>query len=386
MRFRYFYCILIGALIIALSGCGMKEKGDDSVSCISSLLGCGVQGNQIVYFENGLLEYEDLSIGKRIVLCSKANCKHEGYDYFTNSNPTCEAASPAGSYYYQAAGIYKGYVYQFLDTDNVNETVLYKSKLNDAGREKIAVLPYTVCKEAGVYLYNDCAYLVGQYNRIEQETDMAAAEDIELIVLQINLKNGKVEKLSNTFSNQTITQINGFYLDENRLYFEYTHLKENITLEGEELEKDWNELLDHELYYIDLDKKEKEKRVSNYDGELNNLLGIEQNQIYYIDKAKESIIIMDCDSGEKRVCLETGALERGSKYSDGVLIYELQNGEVHYYNEASKEDKIVNNIFPTLVNNGYVYIESVDDSEELTTFWMSLEDYVKGKGVENEEE
>lgn len=388
MRLRYACFILICILILSLSGCQKEGNGEGVILSVFPLNGFGIQENQIVYFDNGLLEYEDVSVGKRVVLCSKANCKHEGYDYFSNPNPTCEAAAPQGCYYYQAAGIYDGYVYQLLDTENGNETIIYRSKINDAGRERVAVLPYTVSKEAGLYLYDGFIYMVGRYEKIEEATDAVGTESIELTLLRVDMKSGRVKELSNTFSDKKITQINKFYLDGDRLFFEYTHLKDGVTLEGEDVEKDWSQLLENELYYVDLDKEEKEQRVSAYDGEVTALLGVEDRQIYYSDE--ENIVKMDCDSGKKEVWLETGAVNRRMWCLDEQVIYERENGEIHYYNGNSGEDKVLHSVFPEKVVKNYVCIETAEveseDGENITFSWMSFDTYLKTENAAKPEQ
>lgn len=378
--------VLFLILSLLFTGCAGKvdNKDTNSVSYCNTLNDYVRQGSQLIYYDEGILRYVDLTIGKSIVLCSKPNCKHQEYDYFTNANPECEAAAPQGSGYYQAVILDENTVYQFLDTNNVNETVIYKSEIDNPGRKKLCTIPYTVAQTAGVYYAESFIYMVGQYDTVDEVNHTVGSSGESLTILRINADTGECEMLSPQYYNDTICQILDFYLEGGNLYYWLRELKAGVSLDNIDEEYDWNEILDNKFYRLKTDGQSMpEMVIENFDN-INSLLGIENGKLFYVDASRENICTRDLENNNDEVYVNTGVMERCEEYGNGQFVYVLNDDKAYYQNNKEKPVMICSDEhWPTLIYQEKVYV-GLDEAG--SPYILSLDDFLNGKGVDAGEE
>lgn len=143
--------------ILTISGCSNKTTiSNDS---LYGGVGASFGKNGLVYYSEGLLMYCDYSTGEATVLCSRPECAHEKYDYYTNPDPKCPAVSPEG-FSITAAFMLENHLYMITKGDFVNKLTVYRSDVNGENR-KIAGYLNTDKVLDGYHVYNNLLIFTG---------------------------------------------------------------------------------------------------------------------------------------------------------------------------------------------------------------------------------
>lgn len=132
-----FFVVLAGLL----NGCAKADNKISDTIIVYGSMGTSTSYSDLGVFENerGILYYFDPVTGIRTPLCSKVNCRHEGYSS-TNPHPTCDAffaewyncSAIVGDRLYYVAGEEKNPLFvkdiYRADKDGTNRRLLYRAE------------------------------------------------------------------------------------------------------------------------------------------------------------------------------------------------------------------------------------------------------------------
>lgn len=331
--------VLVSMMLVLLwAGCGNDKSSNhawDDVVSYAIASGFAVSGGKCVYLDDALLCVKDVATNTSTILCSRTNCKHEPYDSESNPNPECEAAPQAGGIMFSAVGLYKDTVYEYVATENPNETIVCSKKLGAFGWSKLATIPYDVTSACDSYYIDGCAYFVGS-TKTPMGDDQQECEETS-VILKMNLDTGALEELGQRCTSLYQSEMEQLLYSDGKLCYELVQAKQGCTLQDylECTQDNYWDMHNVSIGILDLATQEEMKVDFRNWSNLGEFRGFESGNIYY--KEQQKLYVWNMDTQETKVFCDL----KKDQNAWAVAGYgmELQAGadEIEFYSFAQEE-------------------------------------------------
>lgn len=344
--------ILMGVFLLVGCGESKKSKKDEIIVLKENKSVCDdilVESEEQDDYSR--LYYYDYESESQVYACSQANCNHDIGD-FKSDKINCNAIIEGKAKY---TFIYNRRLYYFV---GVGDTyTLWSSKTDGTDKKEVNELEFPIYV-GGEYVLHGDKLFVASYKPVMTEygTNREEQTGADAEVYQINLSNGKVEKLTD-FGNKADAYCSSVQLFDNKLFIRYDSREKTYKDAGF---KD----VDHFMVWMESDK-------FSYGEEIKRLQEKKEYYTYDLENKKTEKLDIGFESNFKPY--------KGIKNMDGaywLLCY--SNDTVYYldavvgkyniysYNIKTKKRKEIFGSFKNvdLYYDGKIYITSMDMNEK----------------------
>lgn len=362
----------------------LKEWKKNNTKVVSNdfFSSCGediIESKEGFYRKNaeGFLYFFDFDSEKEVLVCNKANCKHEPWDEAVLPEERCNAyISGVGN----LAGIVEGknlYLFE-QDMDNAeNVWLLVKSNLNRDSRKILAEvnmnMPWSYARKG------DTLYLpVNQSLLKEEEGVITQDTKVKSNLCQIDLKSGEMKEIL-----KEQEKYNGameiLSAAEDELYLSYTYFENEF--DGTNFE----EANEQTKYYrYDIKSGVYKEIFSGMKNQVIRKMTVYGEKIYMVlaDKEKESAIfkIAYCVPGDNKIVTIKECSEWPWLFQDCVIYKEAGKDQASYimYQNPDKEKEIKTDISNRYIKEAGEYLLIEQDGVQGTKL-VKKKDFLKGK-------
>ncbi|MBR3579620.1 MAG: hypothetical protein IKO54_00190 [Lachnospiraceae bacterium] len=254
--------IVIMILVIfagLLNGCAKADSKPSDAIIVYGAMGTTTTYSDLGVFENerGILYYFDPVTGIRAPLCSKVNCKHEGYGS-TNPHPTCDAFFAE---MYNSSAIVRDHLY-YVAGEEGNELFVkgfYRADKDGTNRKLLYRAENTEIFTLGTYEDNYFIYLY--YNQEDQNG--LPLEKIRLGMILLDLETEEITDVDfgDTYGGRLLAAT----VKDDKVYIYESYFTEDISkidfggLSAWEREDYNNSFLKEEIWEYNIKTGEKRK-------------------------------------------------------------------------------------------------------------------------------
>lgn len=332
-----------------------------------------------------VLWYYDLETGNKTILCNKPNCNHQPFSYDFNPDPSCNAVLKSG--HFAAYAIYENDIYIFAD-EGINDTTVYKQRIDGTGREVLAKLNWGVNAANSVYFQDYHAYFTAEQLIVDEE-GQANSSDQKLAIVGLDLRTGKLTILSE-IRHDHLSAIQGPYLYEEKLVYHYVYLDEQMDLnlaavDWDEYVRSFIQYMNSYVYEIDLNTQEEILKMNTKE-HIEALIHLVDDQfIYTLSDDFTDLIAVNTSDYNKEVLFTGDHITHFTRTTDGIIIWQSAPHPVYYYNLSSskltKLDRPVNESYPVYSYGDWVItnVYSGEDRQYRHDVGILWDDYIKGK-------
>lgn len=271
-------CLWISCMA-GIVGCGNNDRDTENVSTTDFInYNCSYGDKFAVFVEHDdtygvdKIKYYNPQNNSYTYACGRANCSHGCTDY---QKSECNAVFVGDVNF---AFIYKDDLYYFTGESSM---ALYKSNVDGTNKKKIADMEFNVDSSSAV-VESGKIYCVGYSEKYGEEdaNGVATIEKAEAEVYSVDLKNGKMKKLTD-FGEKADADVSAMKLIGNKLVFNYFCQNKSIYNSEFKSYADYTEWLSTEknsyskgidifdqkceYYSIDLDTNKLSKLKFNYE-------------------------------------------------------------------------------------------------------------------------
>lgn len=328
---KNFFPLFLFFFLLLLTGCSSTDLSGNASIPARSAASYGVDQGRCVYEKNGLLYVQDVKTNQSTILCSKPDCEHKPYDADENPNPECEATVHSGSCEFYSVAIQGQTVYEWMDTKNANESVLYKMKLGESGWKKVGVIPYRVDKGCSSYYIDGYAYLAGFTEECVSEKNINDVKQSTVIV-KVNLKTAETEEISDCYTAMYHARMKCLQYSDGKLCYAAQLLKDGYNME--DIATSDTSIFSLEAGVITLSKQET-KKVLFQSFSPDEFLGYEDGKIYYLENGV--LTRADIDGNQKEGIKELQDGETCTFYDSYGILLRTEDHNYEFYSFAKKK-------------------------------------------------
>lgn len=299
--------ILMGVFLLVGCGESKKSKKDETIVLKENKSVCDdilVESEEQDDYSR--LYYYDYESESQVYACSQANCNHDIGD-FKSDKINCNAIIEGKAKY---PFIYNRRLYYFV---GVGDTyTLWSSKTDGTDKKEVNELEFPIYV-GGEYVLHGDKLFVASYKPVMTEygTNREEQTGADAEVYQINLSNGKVEKLTD-FGNKADAYCSSVQLFDNKLFIRYDSREKTYKDAGF---KD----VDHFMVWMESDK-------FSYGEEIKRLQEKKEYYTYDLENKKTEKLDIGFESNFKPY--------KGIKNMDGAYWLLCYSNDTVYYLDA----------------------------------------------------
>ena len=329
---------------------------------------------------NGILHFYDIDSGYDTVICSKANCRHEGA---SSSNPTPECDGYVEGPYTTCTAIINDNLYFIYTPDIKNNDYagfstkkLCRAKTDGTSRKDIAEI--SNAQSVSSACYNEGYLTLGYSNTFDEKGN--DLEKSQSSICAIDLTDGTV--ISSSVKEGYQGQIRKIYFSDDVITYAYFYLSEKIDYDDWDIESDEfseyiKKITKTEIIQFNISDN-KEKVIWSGSGTCES---IDFGYACIVDTEPEIIRLSD---------MKTYSL--GSEFTDcslsidegGVIISDYANSKYSFFDFKTETVREIG----TISESGYMIITAITDNKIYVTYTekgdialgnIEKEDFYSGK-------
>lgn len=340
MKNRNIVCLLmVGLLFLGCQNEKQLNKAElkESFYCMG---GTSMNRNVSVYVgEDALLHMYDAAEKTDVVLCNKADCKHEPYDEIKNPDPTCNAAMNEKLFSVHVPVISDGYLYLF-GKENLEKGVVYREELDGSNRTRLYTFDYLIENYNSVYSKDGIVYAEATIPIVtEDDLGGSGSHGGYPVLLEIELDSGVIKNISNVDKEKEFQNVKLLDKKGNKIFYSHSY---RVSTKNNKNYEQLPEYMTIWKYDINSKKKQLIFRPEELEGMIP--VGItEQALCVYKKETMEAFEISFNNKGKKKIYSPDSKETIYFVYQDKWIIGNMEKEEFYYLkgNKLKSLPKIV---------------------------------------------